>query len=145
MEELQNLKRQEANLLQSGVRSYFVLSSLTLVCDYLNEKIMKTKTAIQDHVDSHTELKRMQDLQITIPVIGKLSASKLLDEIQNVADFRNARQLAAYAGLTPRNFLSGTSAHKKTRLSKTGNSNLRKAMYRHVFLARICNPIMPTF
>ena len=41
----------------------------------------------------------------------------------------NARQLAAYCGLTPRICESGTSVHKKTRISKFGNSFLRNALY----------------
>ena len=145
LEDLQGLKRQEANRLQSGVHSAFVLDSLIAVCDHLDEQIKKTKKAIQDHVDRYSELKRMQDLLITIPGIGKLTASKLLGEIRSVVDFRNARQLAAYAGLTPQNFLSGTSVHKKTRISKTGNSNLRKALYMPAVVAKRCNPIIRSF
>lgn len=145
LEDLQGLKRQEENRLQSGVRSSFVLESLTTVCDSLDEQIKKTKKAIQDHINQHCELKRMQDLLITIPGIGKLTASKLLGEIRSIVDFRNARQLAAYAGLTPQNFLSGTSVHKKTRLSKTGNSNLRKTLYMPAVVAKRCNPIIRSF
>ncbi len=145
LEDLQGLKRQEANRLQSDVHSAFVLDSLTAVCDHLDDQIKKTKKAIQDHVDRYSELKRMQDLLITIPGIGKLTASKLLGEIRNVVDFQSARQLAAYAGLTPRNFLSGTSVHKKSRLSKTGNTNLRKALYMPAIVAMKYNPIIRAF
>lgn len=145
LEDLQGLKRQEANRLQSGGRSPFVLDSLTSVCDFIDDQIRKTKKEIQDHIHKHSELKRMQELLITIPGIGKLTASKLLGEIRSIVDFRNARQLAAYAGLTPRNFLSGTSVHKKTRLSKTGNSNLRKTLYMPAVVARRCNPIIRSF
>ena len=145
LEDLQGLKRQEANRLQSGVRSAFVLDNITSVCNYIDDQIGKTKKAIQDHIDRQSELKRMQDLLITIPGIGKLTASKLLGEIRNVMDFKSARQLAAYAGLTPRNFLSGTSVHKKSRLSKTGNTNLRKALYMPAIVAMKYNPIIRAF
>lgn len=145
LEDLQSLKQQEANRLQSGVRTAFVLEGLISVCDFIDVQIRKTKKEIQDHINKHSELKRMQELLITIPGIGRLTASKLLGEIRNVVDFQSARQLAAYAGLTPRNFLSGTSVHKKSRLSKTGNSNLRKALYMPAVVARRCNPIIRSF
>ena len=39
-----------------------------------------------------------------------------------------ACQAAAYAGLDPREYRSGTSVHKRTRLSEAGNARLRKAL-----------------
>lgn len=145
LEGLQATKLQESNRLQSGVHTPFVVNSLISLCDCLDEQITQTKKAIQEHIDQHEELKRMQDLIVTIPGIGKLTAAKLLGEIRNILDFQSARQLAAYAGLTPRNFLSGTSVHKKTRLSKTGNSNLRKALYMPAVVSKRCNPIVHSF
>jgi len=145
LEDLQGIKQQEANRLQSGVQTSFVISSLISLCDILDEQIKQAKIAIQKHIDQHKELKRMQDLLVTIPGIGKLTAAKLLGEVRSILDFQSARQLAAYAGLTPRNFLSGTSVHKKSRLSKTGNANLRKALYMPAVVARRCNPIIRAF
>jgi transposase len=145
LEDLQGLRQQESNRLQSGVRTRFVLNSLTSMCVLIDDQIKQTKEAIQDHINQHEELKRMQNLLITIPGIGKLTAAKLLGEIRNIFDFQSARQLAAYAGLTPRNFLSGTSVHKKSRLSKTGNANLRKALYMPAVVAIKHNPIIQSF
>ena len=145
LDDLQGAFRQESNRLQSGVHTPFVVNSLNSICDFLDEQIKQTKKAIQEHIDQHEELKRMQNLLVTIPGIGKLTAAKLLGEIRNVLDFQSARQLAAYAGLTPRNFLSGTSVHKKSRLSKTGNANLRKALYMPAIVAIKHNPIIQSF
>lgn len=145
LEDLQGLRQQESNRLQSGVHTRFVLDSLISMCDFIDDQIKQTKEAIQEHIDQHEELKRMQSLIITIPGIGKLTAAKLLGEIRNIFDFQSARQLAAYAGLTPRNFLSGTSVHKKSRLSKTGNANLRKALYMPAIVPIKHNPIIQSF
>jgi transposase len=145
LEDLQGIRQQESNRLQSGVHTQFVLDSLTSMCDLIDDQIKQTKEAIQEHIDQHENLKRMQCLLITIPGIGKLTAAKLLGEIRNILDFQSARQLAAYAGLTPRNFLSGTSVHKKSRLSKTGNANLRKALYMPAMVAIKHNPIIQSF
>ena len=50
-------------------------------------------------------------------------------EIGSVQRFASARQLAAFAGLTPQERQSGTSVKGKTRLCKIGNSHLRKALF----------------
>jgi len=145
LEDLQNNRLQELNRLQSGVHTSFVVESLTLLLAFLDDQIAQTKKTIQDHINQHEELKCMQTLLVTIPGIGKLTAAKLLGEIRNILDFQSARQLAAYAGLTPRNFLSGTSVHKKSRLSKTGNANLRKALFMPAIVATKHNPIVHAF
>jgi transposase len=145
LEDLQNARQQEVNRLTSGVKTEFVVNSLRTIIALFDDQIKQTKKAIQDHINQHEDLKRMQTLLITIPGIGILTAAKLLGEIRNIHDFQNARQLAAYAGVTPRNFLSGTSVHKKSRFSKTGNANLRKAIYMPALVAKRYNPIIRNF
>ena len=39
------------------------------------------------------------------------------------------RQWVAAAGIDPREYSSGSSVHKKTRISKAGNRHLRRALY----------------
>jgi transposase len=145
LEDLQITRQQEVNRLASGVHTTIVIDSLRALLAFLDEQIKQTKKAIQDHIVQHEELKCMQALLVTIPGIGKLTAAKLLGEIRNILDFQSARQLAAYAGLTPRNFLSGTSVHKKSRLSKTGNANLRHILYMPAIVAKNHNPIIHIF
>lgn len=145
LEGLQATRQQEVNRLTSGVHTAAVVESLEEIRTFLDDQIKKTRKTIQKHIDLHPDLKRMQDLLVTIPGIGKLTAAKLLGEIRNIRDFQNARQLAAYAGLTPRNFLSGTSVHKKTRLSKTGNAHLRKALFMPAITAKHWNSIVRIF
>jgi transposase len=145
LEDLQVTRQQEVNRLASGVHTTIVIDSLRALLAFLDEQIKHTKKAIQDHIEQHNELKHRQALLVTIPGIGKLTAAKLLGEIRNILDFQSARQLAAYAGLTPRNFLSGTSVRKKSRLSKTGNANLRQILYMPAIVAKGHNPIVHIF
>lgn len=104
------------------------------------QPISSTKKTIQTQINNCPELKHAQDLLVTIPSIGCLTAAKILGEVRNLLEFEDARQLAAYAGLTPRVFLSGTSVHKKSRLTKTGNANLRKALYLPAIVAKRGTP-----
>lgn len=65
----------------------------------------------------------------TIPGVGELTAMTVLAETNGFELIRNKRQLTSYAGLDVKEKLSGTSVHKKPKISKQGNRNLRKAMY----------------
>lgn len=56
----------------------------------------------------------------SIPGIGALTALLLLAELPALDSFESARQLCAYAGLTPRERQSGTSVHGRARLCKQG-------------------------
>ena len=66
---------------------------------------------------------------VTIPGIGELTAARLLGEIPDITAFDSAKGLAAYAGLTPRHFTSGTSIQRYTPITKTGNAQLRALLY----------------
>jgi transposase len=64
----------------------------------------------------------------------------LLSEITDITQYRGARQVAAYAGLVPRERQSGTSVRGRTRLSKIGNARLRRALYFPAITALGCSP-----
>ena len=145
LEDLQSNYQQEHNRLSAGGTNPVVMASIRDHLQVLDEQIQRLKQAIQEHIDAYPELKQRQKLLTSIPGIGKLTAAKVLGEVRDVCEFDNARQLSAYAGVTPRNFLSGTSVHKKARLSKTGNANLRKALYMPAISAKHHNPIVHTF
>jgi transposase len=144
-EDLQATYQQEKNRLKSGTSQPTVVADLKEHLAYLEEKLKLILKAIQEHIQAYPELKQRQDLLLSIPGIGKLTASKLLGEIRDVCAFEDARQLAAYAGVTPRNFISGTSIHKKARMSKMGNANLRKILYMPAISAKHHNPIIHAF
>ena len=81
---------------------------------------------------------------MSIPGIGETTAAWLLSEVQ-VSAYSSARQVAAHAGLTPQHHESGTSVRRRTRLSKTGNRRLRRALYLPAVVAKRYNPIIRAF
>ena len=145
LDDMQSIRQQEVNRLKSGGKTLHVIDSLKAAISFFDSQIKAVKKEIEAHINKFPELKELFDLIITIPGIGKLTAAKLLGEIRNIRDFKNARQLAAYSGITPSVFLSGTSVHKKSRISKTGNANLRKALYMPAISAKRHNPIVAAF
>jgi len=76
------------------------------------------------HIDDHDERKRQRDLMTSIKGVGRRAASDLLGEMGDLRRFANAHELVAYAGMHPREFRSGSSVQKPTRLSKQGNARV---------------------
>src|SRR5262249_19592367 len=82
------------------------------------------------------------DLLASIPAAGAVSAQAFWAGLRGPARFASAQQAAAYAGLAPREYGSGTSVRKRTRLSKAGNARLRKALYLPALTAIRFNPLL---
>lgn len=112
---------------------------------YLEQDIQATKQLIHDHFDQHPGLKQERDLLTRIPGIGETTAAVVLAEIQSVNNFASAKQLAAYIGLSPSEYTSGSSVRGKTQLSRTGSSRLRKALYLPAVVAKNHNPLIRAF
>ena len=109
----------------------------------LQKEILQLDAAIDSLLTNDECLKRQNALLCSIPGIAQTTAAKILSELAG-KEFQSARQLAAYAGLTPSEFLSGFSAYGKTRLSKIGNAFLRKALFLPAAVARRwCKPLKP--
>ena len=134
--------QQEINRLKSGETDAWVVVDLQIHIDYLQERIKVTKKEVQDIIDQTPDLKSQRNLLTSIPGIGDLTASTLLAEIGNISTYEGARQLAAYAGLNPQGHRSGSSVHKKTRISKQGRSELRCCLYMPAIVALSHNPVI---
>lgn len=143
LENLIETRQQQLNRLESA-KTKGVIKSLRKLVAYVDTEIARTEKQIQEHVDNHPDLKQQCELLESIPGIGKRTAAKLLAEIEDIAGYKSARQVAAYAGLTPRNYRSGT-IRGKTRLSKTGNAHVRKALFMPAMTAKRYNPIVRSF
>lgn len=142
LEELQGMKGQEQNRLKSGVSDPVVIKSLQDNLKYLEECIKRLKKMIEEHIDQYPALKQQQKLLTSIPGIGKTTANKLIAEIGDIEAFESASQLAAYAGLSPKQFRSGSSVHKQTRISKQGRTQLRSCLFMPAVVATDHNPIV---
>lgn len=143
LEALQQMVVQERNRLETSTPE--LQKSIQAHIDYLERDIETIKRQIKDHFDQHPGLKQQRDLLVSIPGIGEHTAAILLSEIVHWSLFDSPRQLAAYAGLTPREHSSGSSVRGKPGLSRVGNARLRKALYLPAMAARRFNPLIAAF
>lgn len=132
----------ERNRLQAGLECDVVKVSITDHLDYLANQIARLEEQIQAHIDRHPSLKRQQELLRSIKGIGPKTAFKILGEISDMDRFDHSGQVVAYAGLSPQQHHSGSSVHKPTKLTKTGNQSLKAAMYFPALSAIRHNPIV---
>ena len=71
----------------------------------------------------------------SLPGVAAASAIALLAEISLLSPDLDIRQWVASAGLDPQEHSSGSSVHKKVRISKAGNRHLRRALYMPALVA----------
>lgn len=139
LESLIEMRVSEENRLSSGVSIETVRHSLEEHINYLLAEIKQTETFIREHIKHHPDLQEKSDLLDSIPGIGATTAALLLAEITDFTQYKSARQVAAYAGLVPRERRSGSSVRGRTCLSKIGNARLRKALYFPAMTALRCS------
>lgn len=87
------------------------------------------KAEIHQLIGSDSKLQTQVALITSIPGIAETTAAVILGETNGFELIRNKRQLSSYAGLDVAVKESGTSVKTKSRLSKKGNTRLRKAMH----------------
>jgi transposase len=140
LESLVEMRTMEENRLSSGIVVEAVRASVEELIAHLSEQIKRTEVLIRDHINSHPELKRQRELLDSIPGIAETTAAVLLAEVTDIRQYQSARQVAAFAGLVPREQQSGSSVKGRVRLSKIGNARLRKALYFPAVTALRCSP-----
>jgi transposase len=140
LESLIEMRVMEENRLSSGIAVDSVRQSVEEHLAYLSEQIKRTEELIRQHINNHPALRRQSQLLDSIPGIAETTAALLLSEITDITQYRSARQVAAYAGLVPRERQSGSSVRGRTRLSKIGNARLRRALYFPAITALRCSP-----
>jgi len=144
LEDLMATRQAEVNRCKSGVRSADVAHVLEDHIDYLDNQIKRVEQLINSLVDRDDDLARKKLLLLSIPGIGEKTAHTILGELLYLDSFEEAKQVAAYAGLNPRQRLSGKMKGHSS-ISKTGNAHLRKAMYFPAIVAKGCNPVIREF
>ncbi|WP_026299119.1 IS110 family transposase [Deinococcus aquatilis] len=96
---------------------------------FLKVQVQTLEKAMHALVGAHTSLSEPLHLLMTIPGYGFLSAASVLAETDGFALLETGTQISAYAGIAPAPFESGSSVHRRGRISKVGNAHLRRTAY----------------
>jgi transposase len=142
VEHLLEMERMEKNRL--GTADPVITASIESVLALLEQEIKTTRDTIRQHIDDHPDLKRRRDLLESIPGVGPATAAWLLTVLSEHYGFTDAKQVVAHIGLAPVIRQSGKWAGK-TRLSKTGDAKVRKALYMPILSALTFNPAIRAF
>jgi len=145
IDDLTEAAAREKGRLASPALTPAVRKSVTRVVRLLEREAARLRAAADDLVAATPALRADRDLLESIPGVGRQTATTILAELPAVDRLPSAQSAAAYCGLSPREFTSGTSVRKKTRLSKAGNPRLRKALFLPTQTAVRFNPLLRGF
>ncbi len=143
LESLKLMIFQERNRLER-IEDGPIVDSIQEVIATLERQHERIQDKIRRLFEEHQTLKVRRDLLTSIPGIANATAEKILGEAPNLDGFSSSKSVAAYAGLSPQHFESG-SMRAKSRISKTGNGRLRKALYFPAIVAIRWNPVVKAF
>lgn len=118
----------ERNRLEGNLPA-LVAASLQRHLKQVKAEIATLDKAIDKHVLENLELQKSVRLLRSIHGIGRMVAVSILAELPAISSFGRARDVAAFAGLTPTICQSGSSVRKRGGMTKEGSALLRKMLY----------------
>lgn len=92
----------------------------------LKEKIKIIDKEIKKLINNHPTIRPMTALLMTIPGVGMLLASNITVITMGFTKPINAKQFAAYIGICPNEYQSGSSIYKRPRSAGYGPARFRK-------------------
>ncbi|MDB5142663.1 MAG: Transposase family protein [Mucilaginibacter sp.] len=133
---LQELKTNINNQLHADLHSIYssktVIKHLKKLMTGLDKQLSEVELEIHDHLYSNTDVAEKVDHIIEIKGLGYMTVATILAETNGFTLFKSIPQLVSYAGYDVVENQSGD--HKgKTKISKKGNSHIRRAMHMPAF------------
>jgi len=95
----------------------------------LEKSLERIEKAIEKHIAQHDDLQQTIGRLQSIPGVGLWTSVVVVAELGDLTRFKRARQLGAFAGLSPRQRDSGASVHHRARLCKQGSPRVRQGLY----------------
>jgi len=120
---------------QSDERSEVVHNDIEVNLRHLERRIDRLRQQALELIGRHADLALAFGLLTSIKGIAEAAGIQLLAELFVLPTDMTVRQWVAHAGLDPREFQSGSSVHKPARISKKGNTHLRRALFMPALVA----------
>lgn len=111
----------------------------------IKKRLLRLQREARSMIEREAEMKRKLLRLVAMPGIGEISAVQILAELAGLDEQMTVRQWVAHSGLDPAHEVSGTSVHKRSRISRQGNRHLRKALFMPALSAARFDPHMRAF
>lgn len=144
-DDLRRMAAAEKNQLDAPDLTPAARKSIARVVRLLSKEADRVQAAAEAAAAADPALAADLALLESVKGVGRQTATTILAELPPVAHLGSAESAAAYCGLAPREFTSGSSVRGRTRLSKSGNARLRKALYLPTLTAVRFNPVLRGF
>lgn len=142
-------KARESNRLHAmkarGKSSKFVINDIEVNLRHLERRIEALTREALRHIESDADLQRIFKRVTSVKGIAEVSAVQILGEILVLPRDMTVREWVSHCGLDPREYTSGTSVKRSTRISKVGNVRLRRALYMPALVAVRWEPHVKAF
>ena len=112
-----------------------VVQQLKKVVQLFDKQIKELEKIIKKHLESDQIVAQKVENICQIKGIGILTVATILAETNGFELFKNYKQLISYSGFDVVERESGSSVTGKTRISKKGNSHIRRALFMPAFTA----------
>lgn len=129
----------------SEVSSAVVLDDLDNSIEHLRGRVERLTAEALELIGTDPELQRAFQRVVSIRGFAEASAVQLLGELLVLPGDMTPKQWVAHAGLDPRHHDSGSSVHRKPRISRQGNRHLRRALFMPALVATQHEPSIRRF
>jgi transposase len=135
-----------SNQLHAHTHSYCtqkaIVKSMQQHLKFLDKQIKAIENELQKSYSQDLELKEKVDNVCTIKGVGLITALVVISETNGFDLIENKAQLVSYAGYDVVENQSGSSIIGKTRISKKGNSHIRRALHFPALTAARYEPLL---
>ena len=142
LDSLQTMLLQEKNRLENVAPT--VKESIENSILFFEDEMKNITKTVKSHIGKHSNLEKNYNLLKSIPGIGDKTVYKVLAFFSHVKSFENAKKMAAFVGINPRQYQSGTSLNH-SHISRTGSAYLRKIFYMPALVALRHEPSIKLF
>ena len=148
VQELREMGRRLSELVQAGADeknrlhaksaaaiSVIVINDVKAHVAQIEKRIKQIEKAAAVVIRGDGDLSEQFGILTKIPGVAQRSAILLLTELAVLDPTMTVKQIVGHAGLDPREYESGTSVQKPSRISKVGNARLRAILYMNAITA----------
>ncbi len=137
-QEITSFKNKLFSIKKSGIAAKGIEKSYNVILKTLQSELVKLEAELTVALKSwQPEITKLVN---SVVGIGKRATSLLVVQTQGFKTTESYQQLISFAGLSPKEYTSGSSIRGKVRICKQGGGRLRHTLYMCALNAKSTNP-----